>query len=87
VSGKGKAIVCAVGERTQFGLPVDIDIDISLEKKKTPFKEKLEQYSHVMGGYTNSIIMFLILMIIVRSALEFYRIIPSHFDYDSKRDY
>ena len=77
VSGSGKAIVCCVGQRTQWGLPVDIETDISLEKKKTPFKEVLEKYSHRMGGYTNKIVLMLIILIIIRATLEWLGILQS----------
>lgn len=41
ISGKGKAIVCCVGFRTQAGMPVETDVDLSFNKRKTPLKDIL----------------------------------------------
>jgi hypothetical protein len=71
VRGEGKAIVCAVGHRTQFGMPVEFEDDYQIRDERSPFKDMLSAYSLKLGNYGNYLVIFLILLIPIRRFLEY----------------
>ena len=80
VRGSGKAIVCAVGHRTQFGMPVEFEDDYQIRDEKSPFKDMLSAYSLKLGNYGNYLVIFLIALIPFRRFLEAKGIIECSID-------
>jgi len=51
--------VCAVGTRTQSGMPQDVFQEETLKEERSKFKDMLGGYSKQLGKYTNYIVVIL----------------------------
>lgn len=82
VRGSGKAIVCAVGHRTQFGMPVEFEDEYQIRDEQSPFKDMLSNYSLKLGNYGNYLVICLILLIPFRQYLEYKGVIECSIQQD-----
>mmetsp|Transcript_28011 Transcript_28011/g.42352 ORF Transcript_28011/g.42352 Transcript_28011/m.42352 type:complete len:335 (-) Transcript_28011:1052-2056(-) len=74
VHGEGRAVVCAVGNRTQGGIPCQIPTDSELNDDTSPLKDMFHRYSLKMGAYSNYVVLALIMFVPMRRGLEYFDI-------------
>jgi len=76
VRGEGLAVVCAVGSRTQAGMPAMIPHDSELNNETSHLRRMFARYSLKLGSYSNYIVILIILIVPFRRLLEFFNLIP-----------
>jgi magnesium-transporting ATPase (P-type) len=64
VEGSGRAVACAIGIRTQSGMPQNVFQEQTLKEERSKFKEMLGSYSKQLGKYTNYIVVILFVIIL-----------------------
>ena len=63
VEGYGKAVVCAVGKRSQAGMPVQDDIikSTTMQEEETPLRGLLESYVEMIHFYSYIVMLFIMI--------------------------